>query len=156
MNRGVFFSCWEARPIIPHYFRSLSLVINCWTLFDACIPANFHFTGEQLIFLSANYSKIQKIQTCTIFMVAAFKKKLCILESILMNNWRSAILPQLIIWCIILSCHISCQMSGEIAKKKVQWTLRQSVQMLIFKIAKISLVSPLGMLRWMLLRVRNQ
>ena len=106
------------RPIIPHYFRSLSLVINCWTLFDACIPANFHFTREQLIFLGANYSKIQKIQTCTIFMVAAFKKKLCILESILMNNWRSAILLQLIIWCIILSCHISCQMSGEIAKKK--------------------------------------
>ena len=55
------------------------------------------------------------------------------------------LLPKLIIWCIILSCHISCQMSGEIAKK-VQWT-QVRLEMLIFKIAKISLVSPLGMLK---------
>ena len=96
--------------------------------------------------------KYYELFSYTLFKKSDFKSILWLIEDL--YCFAILLLPKLIIWCIILSCHISCQMSGEIAKK-VQWT-QVRLEMLIFKIAKISLVSPLGMLKMNVLRVRNQ
>ena len=73
MNSQVFFSLYDPAYYSTHW-RSLSVVINCWTLFW-CMHSSKFSLHEQLIFLGANYSKMLKNFAMHYFHGSEFKKE---------------------------------------------------------------------------------